>query len=189
MSAGILFNNTTAVTSTAAGNSGDVLTSQGAGSPPIFTAPATYPRVFAYRSSDQLNVTGNGTQFPVVFNATTVNTGTAFNTTTGKYTVPESTDYQMSGAVLVRGLTSAMTYGLIYIYDTTAAAYILLGGEKHAYNNADVNGATQFQFCSIATLIAAHVIELRILVQGGALVADVQGQGVPYCTYWSIAKI
>lgn len=189
MSAGIIYNNTAGLTATAVGNSGEFLQSNGAGSAPTFAAIPTKSAYFVYRSSDLLNVTGDNFQYPIPFNTALLNPGSAINTTTGTFTAPKTANYFMSGAVLIRGLLDTHTQGIIYIRNTTTASTFLLGGEINPFNAADVNGSIQLQFSGIAVLTAANVVEFRITVAGGTRVVDVQGQGAPFCTYWSIFEL
>lgn len=109
MSAGIIYNSGTALTSTASGNFGDILTSQGAGSAPIFSAPTTPSATgfSVYANGNLSNVTGDGTFYQVVYNTTTRNDGTMYNTSSGLATIPRAGLWLFNAIADGRGFTSA----------------------------------------------------------------------------------
>ncbi len=63
-------------------------------------------------SADITNVTGNGTNYVVVYDRTYKNVGSNFNTTTGLYTAPVTGLYQFSSTITFSNLGAAMTGGL-----------------------------------------------------------------------------
>ena len=67
----------------------------------------------AYLTADVLNQTGAGTAVTVVFNATTINTGTAYATGTGIFTAPSTGFYQFNTSVSVGGIAAGMDTGLV----------------------------------------------------------------------------
>ena len=73
----------------ATGTAGQVLTSAGAGAPPTFAAASggtNTPYFFAYRNASYSISSGTWTQ--IVLDAETLDSGSGFNTSTGKYTIP-----------------------------------------------------------------------------------------------------
>lgn len=81
------------------GTSGDVLTSNGPGSPPSYQSSATGPAVnfSTYLASNtSANQTGDGTIAPVICDTVVTDTNSAYNTTTGIYTVPVTGFWQFN---------------------------------------------------------------------------------------------
>ena len=81
------------------GTATQVLTSNGAGVSPTWQAAGSGgSSVYfsAYLSSPKSNVTGDGTQYTVIFDTTTSNFGSAYNTGTGVFTAPSTGFYSFS---------------------------------------------------------------------------------------------
>lgn len=121
------------VTSTVAGDVGQIFTGTGAGSAPtwspsplisstgVFTN-VNQPCFVAYLSTTSTNVTGDGTTVPVVFDASITNQGADYNTTTGFFTAPVTGNYLFTYVIAFNGLSgSAATQAVISIGGTDYA--------------------------------------------------------------------
>jgi hypothetical protein len=90
------------ITSTAAGTAGQVLTSNGAGVAPTYQAAGggSTTAFYAYLSAQATNVTGDGTDWQVAFDATGFDTASAFTTGgSAHYTAPTTGYYAFSYCV------------------------------------------------------------------------------------------
>ena len=78
----------------ATGNDGQVLTSTGAGSPPVFEAVAANAGTLDFQSDRSGNLTVSAaTATEIVFNAEAIDTGSKYNVSTGRYTPAVAGNY------------------------------------------------------------------------------------------------
>ena len=83
------------------GSSGYVLTSDSSGNgtwAPASGGGGSTPLFWGYKSSNSNNVTGDGTEAYVVWDTASINTGSAYNTSTGVFTAPSTGLYTFSGS-------------------------------------------------------------------------------------------
>lgn len=122
-SAGVLYASSTGViTSTSAGTAGQALISNGAGVAPTYQSVSAGSAIgfVAYASSAKSNVTGNNVIYTVLFDSTTRNDGTCYNTSTGVFTAPSTGLYSFSTTM---GFTSgaALTAGSELVIGATGS--------------------------------------------------------------------
>ena len=100
----------------ATGNDGQVLTSTGAGSPPVFEAVAANAGTLDFQSdrSGNLSVSAS-TNTEIVFNATAINTGSKYNTSTGRYTPAVAGNYFVTASVTFDPASSQSTGQRCYL--------------------------------------------------------------------------
>lgn len=98
----IYYDTSKLATVASAGSAGQLLTSNGGGSPPTFQdSTASTPGFYAHLSADTAyNLTGDGTPATVPLNAERFDTGSDFNTGTYTFTVPSTGYYVMTGTVM-----------------------------------------------------------------------------------------
>jgi hypothetical protein len=115
-----------------AGTSGNVLTSDGTNW--NSTAPASLVGFSANASANISNVSGDGTQYQILFDQTSLDTASAFNTSTGLYTFPNTGLWLITGLffpfnlgvghtlVLMSLQTTSINYGLLYFNPVAMAS-------------------------------------------------------------------
>lgn len=112
----------------------------------------------AYVDNAISNVTGDGTAYTVVFDATLFDIGANFNTGTGVFTTPVAGKYQINASVTLTGLGAAHTTCLFRIVGTN--------NENHLFNPfllADAAGNATYA-CSVIMSVGASV-SLSVLIQ------------------------
>jgi hypothetical protein len=120
---------------------GFVLTSNGTSADPSFqvlpSSAASSATFSAYLSSDMTNVTGDSTTVTILFDTTTSNVGSAYNTSTGIFTAPA---------------TGVYLFGKQVTLSTSAASFVA------AYTQIVINaGSPTYKSQSFSTLTGASV--------------------------------
>jgi len=112
----------------------------------------------ANTSTTHSNVTGDGTVYTVIFDTTTANEGSNYNTSTGIFTAPVAGNYLFNTTVELTGITSAMTY-----------AQYAIAGTVTVYVNA-------YECSYSGTLIVSAPLTLA-LAQGATVAVTIQVAG------------
>jgi hypothetical protein len=110
------------LTSTSAGAATEVLTSNGPGVPPTFQAAGgggNAAGFSAYASGNISNVSGDGTAYNILFDTTSLDTASAFNTGTGVYTFPFSGLWLITGTFAIFNVGAAHILGTIQLITTS----------------------------------------------------------------------
>jgi C1q domain len=152
------------VTSTAAGTSGQVMTSNGAGVAPTYQTSAAGGATgfMAYANATLSNVTGNGVIYNVIFNATTRNDGTCYNTGTGVFTAPSTGLYCFSTTLFLQSGTSF-----------TAGSELLVASR----------GSVQSQIICLYGAAASAQVNAAIIVAGNWIVNMTAGDTINVQAY------
>jgi len=74
----------------------------------------------AYKSAATTNVTGDGTDYTVIFDQTIYNVGSAYNTSTGIFTAPSTGIYEFNFAVFLSSIAAGHTAMTMFIQTTSA---------------------------------------------------------------------
>jgi len=160
------------------GTANQVLTSNGAGVDPSFKAISTQTSSSAFWANTSVslsNVTGDGTNYTVVFdNLTYGQNGSAYNTSTGIYTAPSTGWYVFTYAMCLTGVTGSHTdcncdlqttdaFGLLYRSISNPAALKDPAGNVTVYDSRVVH------------LAATNTIKVVVSVFSGAKVVGLLG--------------
>jgi hypothetical protein len=168
MSAGILFDNGVALTSTGAGTSGQVLTSQGSGSPPIFASGGggSINAFSAVYTSDQTDVTGNSVAYTLNPDTTLVSNGFSYDNTTGIITINNTGIYYLLANIQISGITNSHNLGQ-WLVTNQASATIGDIEPGNLFTLADEN--TQFNciYNTVLSLSATNTIVISFTAYGG----------------------
>lgn len=179
----------------APGATSTILRSTGTSADPAFTTNfkvssgdimtnSSQPFFFAYRSSNVSNVTGNGTNYTVIFDSTLANVGTVYNTGTGTFTAPVAGNYYLMANVTISSLNANATGGNM-TFVTTARNFgspqsIAPGASRDAANNFTLQGTC------IAIMSANDTCTVTLEVSGTTQTIGVLGQAASLVyTYFS----
>lgn len=134
------------------------------------TGTSSVPAFLAYTSSSLSSVTGDGTNYTVLYNATSFDTASAYNAGTGQYTVPITGNYYIVCGLLLTGLASGHTSGTVQINTN----YINFG------NPFAVSTSNQLMINAslMLSLTATNTIDVVLHVAGGAKAVSVAGQAL-----------
>jgi hypothetical protein len=161
-------------TSTFKVSSGDILTA------------TSQPAIKVQVNTVLTDVTGDGTNYVVVFDTVGFQQGSNFNTGTGKYTTPSAGIYFISYTLTLSGLAAAFTSGLIDIIANGTAARKLFNpgvGFVAATTEYSVSDSV------IASVGASSDIYLNINVAGSTKTIDIKAQNFGPYSYMSIMKL
>ncbi len=132
------------------------------------------PCFLASVNSSILNVTGDGTQYTVIFESEKFDQGSDYNITTGVFTAPVTGRYALQVNLEMFGIVVGMTQGNL-VLRTSNREY------RFTFNNPGVviTPGTDFIFNGSATcdMDASDTALVVIEISNDALVADVRGGG------------
>ena len=140
----------------------------------------TQPLFFAYLSTSQNNVTGDGTVYPIVFDGTTVNQGGYYSTASGQFIATVTGNYLFAVCVYTQESFTATSLTLSLV--TTSAS-----GSYQFYNETNTEGIQPQSVLGtvIAHMTASSTAQVQLVATGGALDVSLTGSGSPYITYLS----
>jgi len=129
----------------------------------------------AYIGSPQLDVTGDGTNYDVIFGVERYDISSSYNAATGVFTAPATGKYMFTSQLIIEGLTAGMTTG-IYGFWVNGGSYV--GGVTYCSPYACALGGSFFsiQNTAIFACTAGDTVQCRVQVNGGAKVCDFTNQ-------------
>jgi hypothetical protein len=140
------------------------------------------PSAFAAAVTAQIpNVTGNGTEYQIVFNSELYDYLGEYNNTTGTFTASRSGKYIFSVSVKIAVATAVTTY--VIKLTTSNREYYLFRGDTDAIRGGD--GSLTIGSSFIADLDKNDTARVRITVNGlGADTVDVEADETFFEGHW-----
>lgn len=152
------------IVTTAAGTSGQVLTSNGVGVAPTFQNSAAASVQFqAKLVTPVTNVTGNGAVYQIIFDTAPINIGSGYNTGTGIFTAPTSGNYLFSSYITITNQSGAET-DFIYNLITTAQTFKTRQGPPVFVAGLDI----LIFPATVAVMVAGDTAKMSLQISGGA---------------------
>lgn len=170
------------------GTSGQVLTSNGASALPTFQST---PKMIVNMQTTTGALTGDGTGATVIFDTVVVDTASAYNASTGQYTIPSTGYYQISCQVQLKGMTAGTDDG---IFAFVVGAFSRVPGQVLFNPYACMAQGAQLTYSPTLTglfdLTSGDVLTVFLQVLNGTKVITVTGSGgTNMLSYWSIFKV
>jgi len=140
-------------------------------------------RFVSYMGANQVNVTGDGTDFFPICSTVLLNTGANYDSTTGIYTAPTTGAYLFTYSIAVDNLSGANTEMNAYISLSSA----ITAGGRYLINPGSVRTSTNQYFISgsgIVYMNAGDTARPGVQVSGGAKTITIQGEAT-YATSFS----
>lgn len=129
------------------------------------------PAFLAYKSSETVNVTGNGGVYDIYYDTELFDRGNDFNTTTGVFTAPVAGLYALTATVMLRGMSTAATFATFSLR-TSNRNYVVDQGLNVAAGQPQIAMVIH----ALADMDAGDTAAPRIVVIGMAgNTADVYG--------------
>ena len=122
--------------------------------------------------ADQVNVTGDGTNYKILFPDALLNSGNHFSAVTSTFTAPIAGKYMFGITLYLSGLLASMT---------DAYCYILAGAIQYKLRQQDYAVAERvgiihcFSGSVLCPLAASDTAEVHIVISGGTKVVTVKG--------------
>lgn len=170
---------------TIAGGSG--IATSGAGSTiTVKTVPIC--AFFAYLNTTVSNVTGDGTRYTIIFDATLSNLDSAYNTATGIFTPPVTGYYQFNTSVSPLNITAGHLHGAILFNVASISTFNGMSGNP--VNAASpVTGNSDFCWTAgiILHLTAANTVSVQLQVTNSTktvgILGNSNGGGITYTSF------
>ena len=142
-------------------------------------------RVGAYKSAASANVTGDNTEYKVVFDTEQYDIQSEYDTATGEFTAKETGIYEIDTTILISNLGAAHTSGLVYLYQNISVVGYFQFGPYQASSAA--GGTLSYHFCRKLLVNSGDVLYVTLTVAGGTKTVGVLAN--PNATNFHICKI
>ena len=133
----------------------------------------------AVRTSNLSNVTGNGTNYTVVYDSAPVNITSSYNTSTGIFTAPYAGYYMFTAGVAVSGAGPAHTTGTtVFLHNGSEA-----GARWIANYYVMMNSDGSASMGTVYELAQSDTFAVRFMVSGGTKTVGIRGAGNGVTTF------
>ncbi len=123
-------------------------------------------------TSSLSNVTGDGTEYTVLFNNSNYDQGSGYNSGTGIYTCPVTGKYLFTAALSLEGVLAAHTSSVIRI-QVGGTPFIFI---QNAFTSATPTGETTVRATQIMNCSANDQVTVRLTVSNGTKVVDIKAE-------------
>lgn len=150
--------------------------------------PNPLPFVNAYLNTPVTNVTGNGTDYTVIFDTETADSTLSYNTATGVFTSPATGNYLVTATVTYTSVDSTFTLGNLSIA-TSAAGITDMMTTQNPGKLFNVNNNYTQTFTGNVGLPIGTTMTVQSLISGGTKTVGIQGASFGNWTYLNIQYI
>lgn len=135
--------------------------------------------VLADKTSSTANVTGDGTDFQVIFPTVRTQQGSSYNNATGLFTAATAGVFLIAGFVTFGAIGTGMTLGGVFI-KINSLKYACFGCSPLASRDANLNLALPFQ--QMFYLAAGDTAAIIASISGGTKTVSIFGSAAPVTT-------
>lgn len=146
---------------------------------------------FARLTSTLSDVTGDGTNYTIVYDATDVNVGTCYNTSTGVFTAPTTGIYMFQVSTLLGNIDASHTGAVMKLQNTTTSFDSL-----YAYDNPYVHSSGgylvyqgMFYFTPLSITSGNTIISIAAVANGTKTVDIILNTASQIATWWACYKV
>lgn len=131
---------------------------------------ALQPAFATILGGDVLNVTGDGTVYPIINLTEIFDRASNYNNTTGVFTAPVGGAYFFSGTVGITGLDSSQTLYNIQLVTSNRTYNLYLG---NAWGQASAGGSLTISFAQVADMDTSDTAYITVAVYFGSKTVDI----------------
>lgn len=178
---------TGALQNAGAGTAGQVLTSGGASALPSYQNASSATKFISTLSATGTNLTGDGTQYTLVCNTVTLNTGSGYAGGTGIFTAPSTGTYFFTFNIFLSNLIATHTNVYVYFQIVTVSSDRVISLNPYITQNS--SGEFGISGSIVKSMTASQTAKVIIAVSGGTkTVSVVGGTGDTYSSFsgWQI---
>lgn len=143
---------------------------------------SSQPLCVATVTSTVNNVTGDATNYQIIFDTVVINHSSSYNVSTGVFTAPVAGNYLVTGSVGLNNISAGHTGGIIGMYFTAGAF------QTSALNYAaaaDANSNIVLPFNAIQAMALNDVVHVSVAVEGSTKTINLLGAN-PVLTYLNV---
>ena len=140
------------------------------------------PCFFAVLASTVSNVTGDGTNFLIVFDGELFDQGSNFDISTGLFTAPVTGRYAFQWGVQCVGLLSAHTQ---CVSSVTTSNRLVRTAFNDPFANSSASGRNLYTGACITDMDAGDTAQIDFQISNGTLVVDIEGNASNGVTWFS----
>lgn len=149
-----------------------------------YKLPALMPPIYAYKSANSTNATGNNVVFTVIFDALVFGSSSNYNAATGVFTAPYTGKYKINSYVSASAFTGGATLGIMQVAATSRTIPIINQG----ITNLGFNSYVTFAGSAIIDMTAGDTAHVTLQMGAGTQTVTVNGDATPN-TYLQIQQI
>lgn len=142
------------------------------------------PAFLATLSSDMTNATGDTTEVTITFNAETFDQNSNFNTGTYTFTAPVAGRYLFFASQSSRQYTASHNYGRLEIWTTGQRFFTNVVAPAKVYETGSGANIWCCTATCIANMAASDTAYVRMVVNGGTKVVDIEATGTGINTFF-----
>lgn len=141
------------------------------------------PAFMYTNNAAQNNVTGDGTQYTVIFNTQVYDATSSFDGTS-TFTAPLSGLYHFNAGLWLGGTIDAgHVRALVSFITSTGYEY---RWDYNLYNESSPGNGLNYTYATDFKMVAAETVVVKVMVGGsGKTVGILQSSPAPYCSYFS----
>ena len=139
-------------------------------------------RFLAYTSSTYTNVTGDGTEYIIVFDTEVVDVGSAYNNSTGAFVAPVTGLYLFNYGINLNGISS--TDHTSIASDMRISSPNLIARTIIGTNNATSASQYLYTASGFGYLTVGDSVRVQVGVAGSAKTVDIVSDGAGYLDTW-----
>lgn len=149
-----------------------------------YKVPGFMPPIYAYKSANSTNATGNNVVFTVIFDTLVFGSSSNYNAATGVLTAPYTGKYEINAYISASAFAGGATLGIMQVAATSRTIPIINQG----ITDLGFNSYVTFSGSAIIDMTAGDTAHVTLQMGAGTQTVTVNGDATPN-TYLQIKQI